>query len=125
MAGYPRFTLTATTISSPEPRRLGHFYARLLEWPVVTDTGGWVVLANPDGGAGLSFHDEPAYEAPVWPGRAGVPQMQSHLDIEVDDLEFGVACAVALGATVAQEQPQDGVKVCLDPDGHPFCLFVR
>jgi hypothetical protein len=51
--------------------------------------------------------------------------MQSHLDIEVDDLDRGVAHAVALGATVADFQPQEDVRVCLDPDGHPFCLFVR
>jgi hypothetical protein len=25
---------------------------------------------------------------------------------------------------VAQIQPQEDVRVMLDPDGHPFCLFV-
>ena len=50
--------------------------------------------------------------------------MQLHLDIEVDDLDAGVAAAVALGATVAEFQPQDDVRVCLDPAGHPFCLFL-
>ena len=29
-----------------------------------------------------------------------------------------------LGATLAEFQPQDDVRVCLDPAGHPFCLFV-
>jgi hypothetical protein len=32
---------------------------------------------------------------------------------------------VALGATVAEFQPQGHVRVCLDPDGHPFCLYVE
>jgi len=30
--------------------------------------------------------------------------------------------AVALGATLAGHQPQDHVRVLLDPAGHPFCL---
>jgi hypothetical protein len=50
--------------------------------------------------------------------------MQLHLDIEVDDLVAAVDVAVASGATVAAFQPQDDVRVCLDPAGHPFCLFV-
>ncbi|MFC7529711.1 VOC family protein [Actinoplanes sp. GCM10030250] len=119
-----RMTLAATTISSPDPRRLAGFYGRLLGWPVDEDADGWVTLKAP-AGAGLSFHMEDDYEAPVWPGRAGQPQMQSHLDIEVSDLEHGAALVVELGATVAEFQPQDDVRVCLDPDGHPFCLFVR
>ena len=27
------------------------------------------------------------------------------------------------GATLAAHQPQKAVRVMLDPDGHPFCLF--
>jgi glyoxalase superfamily protein len=30
--------------------------------------------------------------------------------------------ATALGATLAVAQPQDNVRVLLDPAGHPFCL---
>jgi hypothetical protein len=29
---------------------------------------------------------------------------------------------VALGALVAEAQPQDNVRVLIDPAGHPFCL---
>jgi predicted enzyme related to lactoylglutathione lyase len=50
--------------------------------------------------------------------------MQLHLDIEVDDLAAAVELAVAAGATVAEFQPQDDVRVCLDPAGHPFCLWT-
>ena len=46
------------------------------------------------------------------------------MDIEVDDLDGAVAAAVAAGATVAEYQPQEDVRVCLDPAGHPFCLWV-
>jgi catechol 2,3-dioxygenase-like lactoylglutathione lyase family enzyme len=47
-----------------------------------------------------------------------------HLEIRVDDLDAAVAHAVAQGATLADFQPQEYVRVCLDPAGHPFCLFT-
>lgn len=37
----------------------------------------------------------------------------------------GVERAIALGATLAEWQPQEHVRVMLDPVGHPFCLFDR
>jgi hypothetical protein len=61
---------------------------------------------------------------PTWPGRSGEQLMLAHLDIAVDDLEAAGAHAVAAGAEVAEHQPQDDVRVCLDPAGHPFCLYV-
>ncbi len=50
--------------------------------------------------------------------------MQLHLDFQVEDLPAAVARAEALGARQADHQPQDDVRVLLDPDGHPFCLFL-
>jgi hypothetical protein len=50
--------------------------------------------------------------------------MMMHLDLEVDDLEGAVADALALGAALAVDQPQDDVRVLLDPAGHPFCLYL-
>jgi hypothetical protein len=47
----------------------------------------------------------------------------AHLDFEVDDLEAAVTHAVELGAEVAAFQPQNDVRVMLDPAGHPFCLY--
>jgi hypothetical protein len=32
--------------------------------------------------------------------------------------------ALALGATLAAHQPQEEVRVLLDPAGHPFCLYL-
>ena len=50
--------------------------------------------------------------------------MMLHIDIAVDDLAGAVADAVDLGATLAELQPQDDVRVLLDPAGHPFCLYL-
>lgn len=62
---------------------------------------------------------------PSWPAGAGDQQMQLHLDVEVEDLAAAVGYAVSPGATMAGFQPQDDVRVLLDPAGHPFCLWVR
>jgi hypothetical protein len=45
-----------------------------------------------------------------------------HFDFQVGDLDSAVAEAVALGASVATRQPQDNVRVLVDPAGHPFYL---
>jgi len=49
--------------------------------------------------------------------------MMQHLDIGVGDLDAGVRWAQAQGARLAEHQPQEHVRVMLDPEGHPFCLF--
>jgi Glyoxalase-like domain len=50
--------------------------------------------------------------------------MSVHLDIAVEDLATAGEHAVAAGAVLAGYQPQDDVRVYLDPAGHPFCLFL-
>lgn len=125
MVNRPRMTLTATVLDAPDARELADFYRRLLGWTVVADEPDWVKLNPPGGGAGLSFQTEKAYVRPTWPAGPGDQQMMLHLDIEVDDLDVASAHAVAQGATVAEYQPQDDVRVHLDPAGHPFCLWIR
>ena len=115
--------LTATVLDTADPKGLALFYQRLLGWEIGSDEPDWVTLRPQDRGAGLSFQLETGHVPPVWPAGPGDPRMQLHLDIEVDDLDAAVALAVEAGATVAEFQPQDGVRVCLDPAGHPFCLF--
>ena len=123
MPDRPRTTLTGTVLDTPDPRGLARFYAALLDWPIETDDPEWVTLRP--GGPGLSFQREPEHVPPVWPAGPGDPRMQLHLDVEVDDLAAAVAYAQSLGARVAEHQPQDDVRVLLDPAGHPFCLWVR
>jgi hypothetical protein len=50
--------------------------------------------------------------------------MMLHLDFEVTDLDQAVAHALSLGAELPDHQPQDTVRVLLDPAGHPFCLYT-
>lgn len=121
----PGFRLTATVLDSPDPPALARFYQRLLGWPIGSEDPTWVTLRPDGGGAGLSFQLEPDHVPPVWPAASDRPQMQAHLDIEVDDLEAAVAAAVEAGGRLADFQPQDDVRVLLDPAGHPFCLWVR
>jgi catechol 2,3-dioxygenase-like lactoylglutathione lyase family enzyme len=120
----PVVGLTATVIDAPDPRALAEFYGRLLGWPIGRDEPDWVTLRPPGGGAGLSFQTEGAFARPTWPAGAGDQQMMMHLDIEVDDLEAAGAVAVAAGAVLAEYQPQEDVRVYLDPAGHPFCLWL-
>ncbi|MBL7260359.1 VOC family protein [Paractinoplanes lichenicola] len=120
----PQITLTATVLDAPDARELAAFYQRLLGWSATQEEDDWVVLAAPGGGAGLSFQTEKLYTRPVWPARVGAPQMAMHLDIRVEDLESACAHATRAGATLADFQPQENVRVFLDPDGHPFCLYV-
>ncbi len=121
----PRMTLTATVLDAPDASELAAFYRRLLGWTIRTDEPGWVTLRAPDGGAGLSFQTETAYVRPTWPAGPGDQQMMMHLDIEVEDLDAAGAHAIAAGAVLAEYQPQDDVRVYLDPAGHPFDLWIR
>ena len=123
----PRFNLRSTVLGTPDPRGLASFYRALLDWDLIEEEDEWVVLkpqGNPDG-TGLSFQLEDRHVRPTWPAGEGDQQMQLHLDIAVDDLGEGEARALALGAVQASYQPQDDVRVLLDPAGHPFCLFQR
>lgn len=117
-------TLTSVTLNSPAPLALARFYERLLGWKITVAENDWVVLPNPDGGIGLSFHIEDIYVRPVWPAKPGEQQMMMHLEIRVEDLEAACAHASECGAVLADHQPQDDVRVHLDPDGHPFCLYL-
>ena len=129
----PRTQITGPVIDAADPVGLARFYEGLLGWTLVDQEGprpgypsqdGWAKLRSPGGDMKIEFQWEQHYRRPVWPTVAGEQQMMMHLDIEVDDLDDGVAWATSLGATPADHQPQDGVRVMLDPEGHPFCLFA-
>jgi predicted enzyme related to lactoylglutathione lyase len=111
-------------VDAPDPRGLAEFYAALLGWPMGKIEPNWVTVSSPCGPAFLGFQSSPEYVRPTWPPAQGHQQMMMHLDIGVEDLESAAADAVSLGATVAEHQPQEQVRVMLDPVGHPFCLYL-
>jgi hypothetical protein len=119
----PKFTLTGTVLDAPDAQQLGRFYQQLTGWPVVMDEPGWFKIAPEGTRDGISFQTEPLYVPPVWPSTRDKQQIQIHLDLRVDDLPAACAHAEAVGATLAGFQPQDDVRIYLDPVGHPFCLF--
>jgi catechol-2,3-dioxygenase len=120
----PQLMLTGVVLDSPDAAELAAFYRRLLGWNTIREEPDWVMLGAPGGGAGLSFQTEKSYVRPVWPAGPGDPQMSVHLDIQVEDLEVAGGHAVKAGATLAGFQPQENVRVYLDPAGHPFCLYL-
>jgi predicted enzyme related to lactoylglutathione lyase len=111
-------------LDAPDARPLAEFYAALLGWSIGKVEPNWVTVSPPSGPAYLGFQSSPEYVRPTWPPVDGHQQMMMHLDIGVDDLAMAVKDAVSLGATVAEHQPQEQVRVMLDPAGHPFCLYL-
>ncbi len=112
---------------------LAHFYSRLLGWPVevgaddafatLTPPGGGVSPDNPNGRTTLAFQRIDDRVAPTWPG--GAQPQQFHLDVSVGDIDAADPLVLALGARVHEHQPAEdgGLRVYLDPVGHPFCLI--
>jgi len=124
MRGRTRTNWWGVVLDAPDGPELARFYADLLGWPIAREDPGGAAIAVPGTSSYLAFQTEARYVPPVWPAAGGQQQMQLHLDIAVDDVGAAVADAVALGATVAGFQPQDDVRVLLDPAGHPFCLYL-
>ncbi|GAA0910003.1 VOC family protein [Virgisporangium aurantiacum] len=130
-----RLRVTSITITAPDPRALAGFYARLLGRPVTTEeeprpgeppTAGWAQLRAPEGSSEptLNFEYETRWKPPTWPSEPGTQNATQHLDILVEDLDAATDHAIAAGASLAAVQPQQTVRVLLDPAGHPFCLFL-
>ena len=114
-------------LGATDAKALAEFYAALLGWQVFADAGDenfFSVAPDETSGYNLACQYEEHHARPVWPGAAGAQQMQLHLDFQVDDLEQAVAYAVECGAELHEHQPQDRVRILLDPDGHPFCLYL-
>ena len=113
-----------TVLSARDPVALARFYSELLGWEVSRETPDWATIGVPGSTCYLAFAIDEHHTPPTWPSRPGRPTMQLHLDLGVRDVEGAVTEALALGAQVAEHQPQDDVRVLLDPEGHPFCLYA-
>ncbi|GAA2071191.1 VOC family protein [Streptomyces albiaxialis] len=124
--GHPSLTLATVTLDCRDARELAAFYQRLFpDWHVEAAEPEWVLMRPPGGGTGLAFQAERWYRPPVWPERDGGPHKMAHLELRVADLAAATAYAVSVGAVLAGQQPQEDVRVLLDPAGHPFCLFAE
>lgn len=111
-----------TAIEAPDPAALARFYSQLLDWPIGHEAPGTSILAAPEGSAFVAFQQADDYRPPVWPPVEGSQRPMMHFDFQVGDLEAAVQEALALGATLADHQPQESIRVLFDPAGHPFCL---
>ncbi|MFJ9814623.1 VOC family protein [Streptomyces sp. NPDC101151] len=111
-------------LEAPDPHALARFYAELLGWEIAKEDAEGAAVAPPEGVAYLAFQFAAGHVPPVWPAREGAQRITMHLDFEVEDLPAAVAHALDLGAREADHQPQDNVRVLLDPAGHPFCLYL-
>ncbi|MFJ9044077.1 VOC family protein [Streptomyces sp. NPDC102347] len=111
-------------LEAPDPSALARFYSELLGWEISRDEPDGAVVAPPEGVGYVAFQLSEHYVPPVWPAREGAQRITMHLDFEVVDLPASVAHALQLGAWEAGDQPQDNVRVMLDPAGRPFCLYL-
>ena len=111
-------TWVALTIDCPDAEvaeRLRRFYSGALGGEVVSGAvraRGWLLI----------FEVIPDYKPPTWP--LGLVPKQIHFELMVDDLDDAVTALQAMGATLAEYQRTEdgGVRVMLDPAGHPFCV---
>ena len=116
----PRISLQSVVLDTDDPRRLAEFYTALLGWEIESVNDDWITITGGSAGQ-MDFQLALNHKAPTWPDNE-VPQ-QSHLDLEVDDLDEAAAYAESIGAqrAVSGDHRPDFI-VFLDPSGHPFCL---
>lgn len=124
MDRWERHDWWGVVLDAPDVRQLADFYCALRNWTIYHVDDNDAALDAGEGVAYLSIQRNPDYVAPTWPAEPGRQQMMLHLDFEVLDLAAETQRAITLGATLPAYQPQENVRVLLDPAGHPFCLYT-
>ena len=119
----------SVVLEATDADKLAEFYVALLGWGFRTREEGWVTVGpGAEGPDYLAFSTSREYRRPVWPPADGEQQMMLHLDFCVGDsveaLDEAADRAREVGAVDSEYQPNDEVRVMLDPDGHPFCLYI-
>ncbi len=104
MAGETRPTVRLATVNidCADAEAMAEFYSRLLDWERTYRDEDFILMRDPDGGAGLSFQAREGYRPPVWPEKPEGQDKMIHVDIKVDDLDAAVAHALASGARLAE-----------------------
>ncbi len=131
--------LRSVVLDTTDPRRLADFYHRLLGYPYgegseppaggAADEVDWLLLEIAPGRLHLAFQQVDELPESTWP-TTDVPQ-QIHLDLTVPDkevLEEQHRRAMDLGARLLlddSDDPEEPIYIYADPDGHPFCIFVK
>jgi predicted enzyme related to lactoylglutathione lyase len=115
-----RNRLSGITIDCADPVSLAGFWSRLLDRPVSDEHDGpdWVTVGSRrDSAPRLTF------QRVIEPKRGKV---RIHLDVQVDDIDGGLADVLALGGRwtgARHDYPGEGVvMVMTDPEGHEFCI---
>ncbi len=89
---------------------------------------GWLNLFDPDGTPRLAFQHVDELAPTTWPDHT-VPQ-QMHLDLTVDsvaELDAVHERVLSLGGQLRfdrSDDPDEPLRVFVDPAGHTFCVFV-
>ena len=112
-------------LDSDNANELSKFYEKLLGWTRFPGEE-YTVLANVEQQGfptWITFQQADDYVPPVWPAAIDEQQQMAHLDFHVEDVEEAVKHALSCGATMAENQFEDGWRVMIDPAGHPFCLL--
>ncbi|MFG2332972.1 VOC family protein [Streptomyces sp. NPDC048604] len=119
-------SLQCVVLDCADVQELAVFYRGLLggevdrpdpRWSLGDD---WATL-HPAAGPVLAFQRVADHRPPLW-GDPGRPQ-QSHLDVDVEDLDAAHTEVLALGATLLEDfGGAYSWRVYADPAGHPFCL---
>lgn len=114
--------LGSISIDCPDPHALAVFYSQLLGTDIALEGEDYSSIEF--GGSWINMLKVEGFRPPTWPSSA-VPQ-QMHLDFAVDDLDASQLHAVAVGARLAEHQPEpEAWRVLIDPVGHPFCLTTN
>lgn len=122
MSAEPVASLYMVNLDCSDARAMATFYATLLGWEMPHCEDDYSMVS--DGSTSIGFGKVDGYRAPTWPDSGSTKRY--HLDLGVRDLEWAVAEAKSLGATVPEFQPGgDRWRVMLDPGGHPFCLVPQ
>jgi predicted enzyme related to lactoylglutathione lyase len=112
--------MQTVVLDTDDPPRLAEFYTALLGWQNESTEEDWITIGD-GAGTRMDFQLALNHKPPTWPDNA-VPQ-QSHLDLDVDDLDQAASYAESIGARrAASGDHAPDFIVFLDPSGHPFCL---
>jgi predicted enzyme related to lactoylglutathione lyase len=114
--------LHGTVIDCKDPIALSKFYAEILGYTVVQSESDWSVIGISQDLPGIAFQQISNYVAPSWPN--GDVPTQVHFDIRVDDFDLALKEIEALGGKLLSKS-SDTFWVCIDPEGHPFCIIKQ